>query len=395
MTLSLVRGVDTDAILLYGPPGVTKSVQMQLGFERSVFIGRSIDMMSGARAIGAHPSVPLHSLFTDPNTGKPYKEPAVWDLDSVLNFGHMLLYNYQNNDQAREYFDQFDAVILDDLSLIHASVKSMKEREVARVGASHQLAASSGAVNAGALYSYITDTSTEMLRLMGKLPMSFGTTAHDRPAEDHNKYGYLPGAPHMATRPFSQKIVSIYSSAYHLDRNPDWMDPWATEDSPIGCSFFARYMDQNWASRCRRNVVQGHGPADLWSVLELAGIRHRRAKGREFLDDWVLTAANDALSICGTGSSFNAASDARMALARKLTEKRLPSLVPADAPTSVPRDWRITRLVYQQAFGYAYYSQRQSRDPLEMSLPDAKAFEAAPSGGPKKAGLTLPPPVKK
>lgn len=395
MALSLVNGTRRDGFGLYGQPGVSKSGQAQLGFERLLYIGRAMDLHAVARNIGAHPGQSLPVLFTDPQTGQQFKEPKEWTIGMALGFMRMLIDSYNNDENARAFFDQYDALLIDDASIIFQLVMEIIREDIKNQGVAHPLSTQSGKPDTRRIFGAVGTELTRLLALGGKLPMSFIVVAHERSACTNSAGDPVPGAPHMPTKNMGPQILSLFSSFYRVSRNHDWLDPWATANAPYGCSFFARDMDLDWASRCRSGIVQGHGPADLWSVLELAGIRHRRAKGREFLDDWVLTAANDALSICGTGSSFDASPDARMALARKLTEKGLPSQVPADAPSSVPRDWRVTRLVYQQAFGYAYYSQRQSRDPLEMSLPDASAFVATPSGGPKKKGLTLPPPVKK
>jgi hypothetical protein len=387
LTLSLVHGDRKDSIGLYGLPGMSKSAQIQLGFERCLFIGRSMDLHSVAKDVGAHPGVSLPAIYQQ-------EEPKEWTLGAMRELLGFIFEDWNSNtDGFREFMGEYDCLLIDDLSLQAIVMPDIIEEEIAQIGAAHPLATKNGKPNTWHILGAIGKEMMRLCSLGGKLPMSFAVVCHEREACTNTNGDAIKGAPQMPTKNLGPKIQSLFSTFPRVANNPDFMDPWSSANAAYSCSFFADSFDPDWASRDRSGVIKGHGPSDLWSVLEHAGIRHRRAKGREFLDDFVLQAANQAVKICGEGASFANTMDAKKQVARWITKQNYASKIPADAPSSVPRDWRLNRLIFQQGFGYAYYAEASKTDPLDFDLPDASVVQASTSAKPK-GGLALPPPSK-
>jgi len=368
--MGLIPTSATALFMLVGQKHQGKTSIASGAFERAILFGRRVDQTIATTTNGfqiAHIEDVMKEWF-DELTVKSRKRDPNWQPPSKSGYT-LDAYNFILGEFAKPKWDeiraQYDCVILDEFTAVmdESHQRAIEEAEAHYRKAQrtpileldnlkrHRFCNSKHKPDLQKIFGLENVAVPRLANKLSNLDLSGIIICHTRESETKNG-NYRKAHPQMTSRNVEKKSIRPAQEIYFLDQHPDFMDGFSTEGRPYAPRFIAQMNHPDYKCSTKAGIIPGTGPGNLWAVVKLMGLRQRRQEGRERMDDAVAWAKSEIVS--------KGLWDAKAAARHVYYAMKGKSL-----------DWafmgsktQAIRVVYQQAYAWAWYEREQDRDPF-------------------------------
>lgn len=360
----------TALFMLVGQKHQGKTSIASGAFERAILFGRRVDQTIATNTNGfqiAHIEDVMKDYF-DRITERSRKKDPNWQPPSKSGYT-LDVYNVVLEEFAKPEYDeireQYDCIIFDEFTAVldESHQRAIEEAEKHyRVAQRTPIAElenlkrnrfcnSKHKPDLQKIFGVENVAVPRLANRISNMDLSGVIICHTRESEVKNGQ-HRKAHPQMTSRNVEKKSIRPAQEIYFLDQHPDFMCGFATEKRPFAPRFIAQMNHPEYECSTKTGIIPGEGPGNLWAVVRMMGLRHRRQPGRERMDDAVL----HYRSVIESEGLWNAKEAAK----RVYYDTKNKDL-----------DWnyegsktQAIRVVYQQAYAWAWYRREQDRDPF-------------------------------
>ena len=361
---------DTALIMLVGQKHQGKTSIASGAFERAILFGRRVDQTIATKINGfkiAHIEDVMQSYF-EKLAERARKRDPNWQPPSISGYT-IDVYNVVLDEFSKPEWDevreQYDAIVFDEFTGVmdesfqrYVEEAEAHEKKAMKVNVlereklpKNRFCNNKHKKDLQGIYRTMNVSVPRLAAKLSSMDLSAVLICHTREAE--TKGGeYRKAHPQLPTRNIEKKSIRPAQEIYFLDQHPDYMDGFATEKKPFAPRFIAQMNHPDYECSTKAGVIPGEGPGNLWAVVEEMGLRHRRQPGRERMDAAVAH-YRGVIESEGLWSPREAAKRVYY----DMKDKQL------DWPYEGAKTQAI-RVVYQQAYAWAWYRREAERDPF-------------------------------